>query len=160
MALLLEVQNPEAYERIPAYSDLLAWANACWLDESDAGVVIRIVGEAEGRELNQSFRERDYATNILSFPYEQMPMYTEYEDGSGGGEIDYLGDLIICLPVIEREAAEQDKHPLQHWAHMVVHGLLHLQGFDHVREIEADIMEAREIEILKQLGFPNPYEPS
>lgn len=158
MTLLVELQNPESYTSVPDYADFECWAVASWLDENDAGVVIRIVGEPESQQMNFRFRGKDAPTNVLSFHYDNQPMYAD--DEYIESELDYLGDLIICLPVIEREAREQNKLPLQHWAHMVVHGLLHLQGFDHIREIEADIMEAREIEILRQLGFPNPYEPN
>ncbi|MEZ5534142.1 MAG: rRNA maturation RNase YbeY [Thiolinea sp.] len=158
MTLLLELQNPEDYSGVPDYSDFERWAAASWLDENDAGVVIRIVGEQESQDLNLHFRGKDAPTNVLSFHYENQAMYAD--DDCIESELDYLGDLVMCLPVVEREAAEQNKLPLQHWAHMVVHGLLHLQGFDHVKDLEADIMEAREIEILRQLGFPNPYEPN
>lgn len=158
MTLLLELQNPDSLETAPEYADFERWASASWLDENDAGVVIRMVGEQEIREMNKRFRGKDSSTNVLSFHYENMPMYAE--DEYIESDLDYLGDLIMCLPVIEREAAEQGKSPSQHWAHMVIHGMLHLQGFDHIKEIEADIMEAREIEILRQLGFPNPYEPT
>ncbi|MGB1009038.1 MAG: rRNA maturation RNase YbeY [Thiolinea sp.] len=158
MTLLIEIQNPQNYTDIPDFTELDLWASACWLDENDAGVVIRVVDEQESRDLNRGFRGKDYPTNILSFQYENMAMLAEY-DVQADSDIDYLGDLVICKPVIAREAAEQGKEYLQHWAHMLVHGLLHLQGFDHIREIEADIMEAREIEILRGLGFPNPYEP-
>lgn len=158
MTLLIEIQNPQNYTDIPDFTALDLWASACWLDENDAGVVIRVVDEQESRDLNRGFRGKDYPTNILSFQYENMAMLAEY-DVQADSDIDYLGDLVICKPVIAREAAEQGKEYLQHWAHMLVHGLLHLQGFDHIREIEADIMEAREIEILRGLGFPNPYEP-
>lgn len=158
MTLLLELQNPDNYGSAPEYADFERWAAASWLDENDAGVVIRIVGEQEIQGMNSQFRGKDKPTNVLSFHYENMPMYAE--DEYIESDLDYLGDLIMCLPVIEREALEQGKPPAHHWAHMVVHGMLHLQGFDHIKEIEADIMESREIEILRQMGFPNPYEPT
>lgn len=157
MTLFIEIQNPRDYQQIPEAMAFDRWATACWLDEGNAGVVIRIVDEQESLELNRGFRGKDHATNVLSFQYEDMSMLSEQEVHNSA-DIDYLGDLVMCQPVIIREAAEQDKTYLQHWAHMLVHGLLHLQGFDHIKEIEADIMEAREIEILRGLGFPNPYE--
>ncbi len=157
MTLFIEIQNPRDYQQIPDAMEFDRWASACWLDESNAGVVIRVVDEQESQELNRGFRSKDCPTNVLSFQYENMPMLSEH-DVQNSADIDYLGDLIMCQPVILREANEQHKTYLQHWAHMLVHGLLHLQGFDHVKEIEADIMEAREIEILRGLGFPNPYE--
>ena len=157
MTLFIEIQNPRDYKQIPDAMEFDSWASACWLDENNAGVVIRVVDEQESQELNRGFRGKDYATNVLSFQYENMAMLSEY-DVQSSADIDYLGDLVMCQPVILQEAAEQDKTYLQHWAHMLVHGLLHLQGFDHTKEIEADIMEAREIEILRGLGFSNPYE--
>lgn len=159
MSLLVEVQNPEAYQAIPSYNQFASWSEACWLDESDAEVVIRLVGEEESRTLNRDYRGRDYATNVLSFNYDTMDLYPSDIMPETEGVVAYLGDLVICVPVIEREAGEQNKQAVQHWVHMVVHGMLHLQGFDHIKEIEADIMEAREIDILYGLGFPNPYEP-
>ena len=97
---------------------------------------------------NQTYRNKSGPTNVLSFPCE-LPE---------GVPNDWLGDLVICSAVVEREALEQGKSPAAHWAHMVVHGLLHLQGYDHVEESEAEVMEAKEIAILERLGYPNPYE--
>ena len=156
MSLLVEVQNPEGFKSAPADALIEEWAQAAWLDENEASVVVRIVGVEEGLELNQTYRHRDYPTNVLSFPYEPSKFELEYLDPS---ELGHLGDLVLCLPVVEREAAEQGKPTLHHWAHLLIHGLLHLQGFDHEEhDIEAELMEAREIEILRQLGIPNPYE--
>lgn len=156
MSLAVEIQNPEAFHSIPADDLIEQWARAAWLDENEASVVIRIVGTEEGLELNQSFRHKNYPTNVLSFPYEPSEFELEFLDAE---ELGHLGDLVLCLPVVEREAAEQNKPLAHHWAHLIVHGLLHLQGFDHEdSEVEAEIMEAREIAILNQLGMPNPYE--
>lgn len=156
MSLLVEIQNPEAFATVPADALIEKWACAAWLDENEASVVIRIVGTQEGLELNQSFRHKDYPTNVLSFPYEPSDFELEFLEAE---ELGHLGDLVLCLPVVEREAAEQNKPLQHHWAHLIVHGLLHLQGFDHEEsEIEAEIMEAREIAILSQLDIPNPYE--
>ncbi len=116
-------------------------------DASDAEVVVRLVGEAEGRRLNREFRGRDRATNVLSFPFEPPP----------GVELDHLGDLVICAPVVAREATAQGKSPEAHWAHMVVHGMLHLQGYDHQNDDQAAIMEGLETQILAGLGYPAPY---
>ena len=103
--------------------------------------------EAEGRRLNHKFRGRDRATNVLSFPFEPPP----------GVEFDQLGDLVICAPVVAREATAQGKSAAAHWAHMVVHGMLHLQGYDHETDEQAAEMEARETRILTALGFAAPY---
>ncbi|MEN9502364.1 MAG: rRNA maturation RNase YbeY [Pseudomonadota bacterium] len=152
MTLLIDIQNPESYTTIPAESDLSHWAQAAWQGEGEAGVVLRIVNDAESQTLNRDYRGKDYPTNVLSFPYD-APLIPLEE-----GETDYLGDLVVCLPVMEREAAEQGKTTTQHWAHLLVHGLLHLQGYDHITDAEAEEMETLETQILGELGFPNPYQ--
>ena len=108
---------------------------------------VRVVGEARSRSLNAHFRRKDKPTNVLSF-------------GGPGSVPDgrcFLGELVICAPVVAREALTQEKTLESHWAHMTVHGVLHLRGFDHERKIEAAKMAAREIQILDRLGFSNPY---
>jgi probable rRNA maturation factor len=111
-------------------------------------ISVRLADDAEVQALNRDFRGQDKPTNVLSFPFEAPP----------GVEIPLLGDIIICSEVVAREAAEQDK-PLQaHWAHMVIHGTLHLLGYDHIDEAEAEQMEGLEIALLGGLGFANPYE--
>jgi probable rRNA maturation factor len=107
---------------------------------SRAFITLRIVGRAEGRRLNKRFRRKNYPTNVLSFPY-----------GKGGG------DIVLCHPVIAREAREQEKTLRAHYAHLVVHGVLHLRGHDHLRKADAARMERREIRILRSLGFDDPY---
>jgi probable rRNA maturation factor len=114
-----------------------------------AEVAIRIVGTDEGRSLNHTYRDKDYATNVLSFPAELPP----------GLHLPLLGDLAICAPVVAREAAEQHKSPRDHWAHLTVHGTLHLLGYDHLEEAEAEAMEALETRILAGLGIADPYAP-
>jgi probable rRNA maturation factor len=115
---------------VPSAAALRSWAQAA----GSLPVTIRVVGVHEGRQLNRAFRKRDYATNVLSFPY-----------GSSG-------DLVLCHPVIAREAREQEKSVRAHYAHLVVHGMLHLRGYRHGRQ-----MEAREIGLLRRFGFRNPY---
>jgi probable rRNA maturation factor len=121
-----------------------------WLSTSlsaDAQLTVRFVGEKEGRELNGGYRKKDYPTNVLTFAYDSAP------DGTT------IGDLVICCPVVEKEAAEQDKPLVAHYAHLLVHGALHAQGYDHERsEEDATEMEALETDILAKLGFPNPYQ--
>ena len=112
-----------------------------------AELSIRIVGTREGRTLNRTYRGKDYATNVLSFPTDLPP----------GVRLPLLGDIAICAPVVRREATEQDKQVAHHWAHLTVHGVLHLLGYDHIEEAEAEKMEALETRILKGLGIPNPY---
>jgi len=108
---------------------------------------IRIVDAKEGRTLNRDYRDKDYATNVLSFPVELPP----------GVKLPLIGDLVICAPVVAREAAEQGKQARDHWAHMTVHGVLHLLGYDHIEDDEAEAMEALETRILAGLGIDDPY---
>ncbi|MER2297969.1 MULTISPECIES: rRNA maturation RNase YbeY [Pseudomonas] len=115
---------------------------------ADSEMTIRLVDEAEGRELNHTYRHKDYATNVLSFPADVPDDLLD---------IPLLGDLVICVPVVEREAAEQGKALQAHWAHLVIHGCLHLLGYDHIEDDEAEEMEALERELLAELGHPDPY---
>ena len=111
---------------------------------TDAEITVRIVGADEGRDLNREYRKKDYATNVLTFDYTQEPLVT--------------ADLVRCAPVIEREAGEQNKSLEEHYAHMLVHGTLHAQGWDHeTSEADADEMEAYETAIMKEMGFTDPY---
>jgi len=125
----------------------------CWVDAALAGypqnteLVIRIVDEQESAELNQQYRHKQGPTNILSFPI----------DLPDGVELDLLGDLVICAPVLEREALQQHKNLADHWAHIIVHGVLHLLGYDHIEDSDAEQMEALEINILNTLNIKNPY---
>lgn len=116
-------------------------------DGRSAGACFRIVDEDEGRALNRQWRELDYATNVLSFP-------ADLPEDIGPA---FLGDIVLCAPVIEREATEQGKRLADHWAHMIIHGVLHLRGFDHISADQARIMEDREIELLHKLGISDPY---
>ncbi|MDY0970426.1 rRNA maturation RNase YbeY [Siccibacter turicensis] len=124
-----------------------------WLDavipqfQEESEVTIRIVDDAESHELNLTYRGKDKSTNVLSFPFEAPP----------GIELPLLGDLIICRQVVEREAREQEKPLHAHWAHMVIHGSLHLLGYDHIEDDEAEEMEGIETEIMLALGFADPY---
>lgn len=115
---------------------------------ADSEMTIRLVDEAEGRELNHTYRHKDYATNVLSFPADVPDDLLD---------IPLLGDLVICVAVVEREAKEQGKSLEAHWAHLVIHGCLHLLGYDHIEDDEAEEMEALERELLAELGHPDPY---
>lgn len=115
---------------------------------ADSEMTIRLVDEAEGRELNHTYRHKDYATNVLSFPADVPDDLLD---------IPLLGDLVICVAVVEREAAEQGKSLEAHWAHLVIHGCLHLLGYDHIEDEEAEEMESLERELLAELGHPDPY---
>ncbi len=143
----IDLQNESGYEFIPDLEEILVWVYAALQNENcDLEQTICIVGEDEIQRLNLQYRGKDAITNILSFPAE-MP-HIDYQ---------YLGDLVICAPLVEREALEQSKTVYAHWAHLIVHGMLHLQGFDHEDETEATKMEALEVKILSTLGYSNPY---
>ena len=135
---------------VPGPASFRRWSDAA-LDNrrEDAEVSIRVVGEAEGRALNLRYRHRDYATNVLSF-------VAQYPDGVGAN---LLGDLVICAPVVALEAAQQGKRAEDHWAHLTVHGVLHLLGFDHETVAEARGMESVERQVLDKLGIADPYSP-
>ena len=153
MSVVVEVQYAVQGEGIPPESAFRIWSRAALRDaDAGTGLAIRIVDEEESRALNREYRGRDRATNVLSFPFEAPPGVPPEETGH------HLGDLAICAPVVAREALEQDKPLAAHWAHMVVHGVLHLQGFDHQDDADAERMEGLEREILKALGFGDPYE--
>ena len=131
---------------IPAASSLRQWANTA-LERVAGDLTIRIVDEAERPDLNHRYRGKDKSTNVLSFPYDGDLL-----------DVPVLGDIVICAPVVHREARDQGKDPRAHWAHMVVHGCLHLLGYDHVRDRDAEVMEARERKVLAELGFPDSYD--
>ena len=152
MPVQLDVQYAyKTQSELPTPENLQRWADIAWGKASVAEVVIRVVDEAEGRQLNTQYRSKAQATNILSFPME-MP-----EEMAATVEEIMLGDLVICAPVVAQEAIEQNKTLHDHWAHLVIHGMLHLQGYDHLNDDEADAMESLEIKLLQQLGINNPY---
>ncbi|MDB1123230.1 rRNA maturation RNase YbeY [Vibrio algarum] len=133
---------------LPSENDFQQWlAETVRLFQPQAEVTIRLVDEQESQQLNNEYRGKDKPTNVLSFPFEAPPEI----------EIDLLGDLIICKQVVEKEALEQNKPLSAHWAHMVVHGALHLLGYDHINDDEADEMESLETEIMQKMGFEDPY---
>lgn len=137
----LSVQYACNREGLPLRADFVRWARAALVGGGQ--ITIRLVEADEGRELNDEYRGKDYATNVLSFPYEVEPLV--------------LGDLVICPDVVAREAAEQNKPLAAHYAHLTVHGMLHLQGWDHENDDEARQMEDEERTILAALGYPDPY---
>ena len=132
----------------PSTEQIQIWVASAYLAGSRAYVAIKVVGEVESQQLNKEFRGKDKSTNVLSFPM-QMPE---------GMDLPILGDLALCAVVIAREAGQQGKALHAHWAHMLVHGVLHLQGYDHINDREAEEMEALEREVLAKLGYPDPYQ--
>lgn len=136
---------------LPTRQRIGRWARAA-LRSGTAEVTIRLVGEVEGRKLNRDFRGKDYATNVLTFVYGD-----EAQVGGGATDAPWWGDLVLCVPVVMREAAEQGRALEAHFAHLIVHGMLHLQGFDHEHPGEAEEMEALESEIVIRLGYDDPY---
>ena len=133
---------------LPTAEQIEQWATAAVQPQSDeVEMTVRIVDEAESHALNLNYRGKDRPTNVLSFPFECPDEV----------ELPLLGDLVICRQVVEREAQEQDKPVMAHWAHMVVHGSLHLLGYDHIEDDEAEEMESLETQIMTGLGFADPY---
>jgi len=135
------IQFTTQSQLLPTKSQLRKWAKAAL--RVDTEVTIRIVDEAEGRALNYTYRNKDYATNVLTFPLTEEPYL--------------MGDIIICAPVVEKEAQEQQKDLMAHYAHLTVHGILHLHGYDHETEAQAELMEGLETAIVTKLGYANPY---
>ena len=148
MSIAVEVQQASEADEIPPDTSFQRWAEAALEGrQTDAELVVRVVDEAESQQLNRDYRGMDKPTNVLSFPFDAPP----------GVDIDLIGDLVICAPVVQREALEQGKAAEAHWAHMTVHGVLHLLGYDHIEDDQADEMEALERTILAGLNYPDPY---
>ena len=139
--LALDVQKAVRPRQLPARAQVLKWAQAAL--ENDARITVRIVGQAEARTLNRSFRGKDYATNVLTFDYQHQP--------------EVVADLILCAPVVADEARRQKITLVAHYAHLLVHGALHAQGHDHENDADAALMEGHEREIVMGLGFDDPY---
>ncbi len=147
MKLDIAVQNATSFTPVPSDQQFARWASAALHQHGDAELLIRLVDRRESRQLNTRYRHKNKATNVLSFPAD-LPK----EVG-----LALLGDIIICAPVVAEEARDQHKTAEAHWAHLTIHGILHLLGHDHQLEEEASAMESIESKILKSLGFPDPY---
>ena len=139
---------PPGENDVPEPALLQDWATAAYLNSVPAIASMLVTDIDEMQQLNKQYRDKDKPTNVLSFP-----MQSPVEAG-----VFLLGDIALCAPVIKQEARQQSKSEMSHWAHMVVHGMLHLQGYDHIKNDEAEEMEQLEIKILNQLGFSNPYK--
>lgn len=168
MKLALYMDNASSCKDVPSESTVKQWISAALSDGYDqAEVCIRVVNEDESAELNKRYRNKNGATNVLSFPadlpelpqelMQELPRESPQEESL---QLPLLGDLVVCAPIVEREAKEQNKSLEAHWAHMLVHGSLHLIGYDHINDPEAELMEQRETDILTKLNFPPPYEQS
>lgn len=150
-AVVITVQNEGGGARVPAAAAIKRWARSALGAGVRGELTVRVVDEGESAEMNARYRGKRGPTNVLSFPAEVPPA------AAAAGEVLPFGDLVICAGVVEREAREQGKPLAAHWAHMVVHGALHLQGYDHETVRDASTMEARERALLASLGFPDPY---
>ena len=145
----VEIQTIFTSPEQPSEAQIQLWIDSALTDiQRDTEIVVRIVDEQESAELNETYRHKQGATNILSFPVE-IPE---------GIDLNLLGDLVICAPVLEKEAQQQGKILAHHWAHIIIHGVLHLLGYDHLDDEQAEEMESKEIILLQKLNIPNPYE--
>lgn len=147
MSLQIELQLATEAAGAPDQAQMQQWVDTWFPDSENLSVLVRIVDETESAALNETYRAKKGPTNVLSFPFEPPEMVAS----------DHLGDLIICAPIVAREAKSQAKPLAAHWAHLLLHGILHLQGYDHIEPADAEIMEALEVEKLALLGIPNPY---
>jgi len=148
-SIFVDVQYAVEQIDVPEETHIRNWVIAVISEhQPEAELTVRIVDEYEIKELNKQYRNKDKPTNVLSFPADKdLPV-----------PIPLLGDLVICAEVVAKEAVEQNKPLIAHWAHMVIHGTLHLLGYDHIETVQAELMEQKEINYLQQLGFSNPYE--
>ena len=149
--LFIDLQVASSADNIPSEAQITHWCcHALEGHRRQAEVCVRIVDREESQQLNHQYRDKDYPTNVLSFPADLPPEL----------ELPLLGDLVVCAPVVTTEALEQKKAPQAHWAHMLIHGILHLLGYDHVDDSDAEKMEALETQLLTSLDYPPPYEPN
>lgn len=147
MTIEVEVQRETSISSLPSDQQFEQWATAVLRSHGEAELVIRLVDQEESRRLNEQFANRNKPTNVLSFPAGLPPSIG----------LPLLGDIVICAPLVEREAEDQNKTILAHWAHLTIHGILHLLGHDHQSEDEAADMEALETGLVQSFGFPDPY---
>ena len=148
MAIILDIQSASSSEDAPDEESIKRWVSAViGSKEGDTELSVRIVDEPEGKKLNETYRGATGPTNVLSFPFDEKTPEP----------LPLIGDVVVCAPVVAREAQQQNKDLTAHWAHMIIHGVLHLLGYDHQNDSEAAIMETLETEIMQKLGFAPPY---
>lgn len=148
MTIILDIQSASSSEDTPDEQSIRRWVGAAMNSKmGDTELSVRIVDEDEAKLLNETYRGAKGPTNVLSFPFENETPEP----------LPLIGDIVVCAPVVAREAQQQNKDLSAHWAHMIIHGVLHLLGYDHQDDAEAAIMEAHETEIMQKLGFPPPY---
>lgn len=148
MTIEVEVQRETSNSSVPSDQQFERWAAAALQGHGESELVIRVVDQEESRRLNEQFARRNKATNVLSFPAGLPPSI----------DLALLGDIVICAPLVKREAEQQNKSIVAHWAHLTVHGILHLLGHDHQSDKEAANMEALETSLVQSFGFPDPYQ--
>ena len=148
----LVVQDVSGFGEVPGHSAFSQWIQSVLADSGSVGLTIRVVDEAESKALNLQYRGKAYPTNVLAFPADLPPQVIDEL------ETPPLGDIVICAGVVASEATNQNKPIRSHWAHLAVHGVLHLLGFDHQDDDQATVMESLEVRYLAELGFPNPYQ--
>ena len=148
MAIILDIQSASSSEDAPDEQSIKRWVSAAIGSKTgDTELSVRIVDEPEGKRLNETYRGASGPTNVLSFPF----------DNETPEPLPLIGDIVVCAPVVKMEAQQQNKDLTAHWAHMIIHGVLHLLGYDHQNDSEAATMETLETEIMQKLGFPPPY---
>lgn len=167
--MLIDLQINSENDNLPTSGDFLTWAKAVFAEsgkDDNVELTIRLTDNDEVQQLNRDYRGKDKPTNILSFPFEAMnidptllqaELQTAYAGDAAQLDTPLIGDLIIAVSVMESEATEQGKSLHNHYAHITIHGILHLLGYDHIEDDEAEIMEAIEIKVLEKLGIANPY---
>ncbi len=149
MSFQIDIENVSSIDSIPDEKSIIKWTKlALGKKHKNAEICLRIIDIDEGQYLNKEWRNKDTATNVLSFPVGETIEHAP----------NLLGDIVICAPIVEQEAEQQQKNSGAHWAHLIIHGILHLQGYDHMNPEEATVMEEKEIQILKEIGYANPYE--
>lgn len=149
----VELQIVSTYLPLPSQQQFARWVALANQQQANSEVLIRVVDEAESAELNLTYRQKTGPTNVLSFPFERP-------EGLPAEALDaeYLGDLVICAPLLDEQAKQQCKPVFEHWAHLVIHGCLHLQGYDHIEQLDAEVMESLEVSLLDGIGIDDPYK--